>query len=229
MVVDLFSKQVIGWRMVGLPDRNDSSNGNLSEAKEALREDDANTMKTLSSPIRLASPYLSIMRLAPVVPFYYPDRKTAVHYAGESSRTTHGAQEAIDSCCIFAEALCIAIDGGSKAEILDLEAPANASKRLSEIASGGYRNRPEAQIKGSGYVVDCLEAALWSFKRADNFGEAVLLAAHLGDDADTTAAVVGQIAGAYYGLSGIPDSWIRRLAMSEVLMSHSDALLRHNA
>lgn len=168
----------------------------------------------------------SLMRLAPVVLFYFPDRNKAVHYSGESSRTTHAAQEAIDSCRIFAQALCIAFDAGSKAEILELTAPPNASERLKGIAAGVYRGRPEAKIRGTGYVVDCLEAALWCFERSENFREAVLLAANLGEDADTTAAVVGQIAGAYYGEGGIPQSWLERLAMRETLETLSDALLR---
>ena len=62
-------------------------------------------------------------------------------------------------------------------------------------------------------LVACLEAALWAFARSETFRDAVLLAANLGDDADTTAAVCGQVAGAYYGETGIPSSWLDRLAM----------------
>ena len=39
-----------------------------------------------------------------------------------------------------------------------------------------------------------------------------LSAVNLGDDADTTAAIYGQIAGAYYGVDGIPEEWLRKLA-----------------
>ena len=60
---------------------------------------------------------------------------------------------------------------------------------------------------GSGYVVRSMEAALWAFHRSSSFEEGCLLAVNLGDDADTTAAIYGQLAGAYYGIDGIPREW----------------------
>jgi ADP-ribosyl-[dinitrogen reductase] hydrolase len=82
-----------------------------------------------------------------------------------------------------------------------------------EIAGGEYRSKAEGQINGSGYVISSLEAALWSFVTTDSFEDAVLRAANLGDDADTTAAVCGQIAGAHYGALAIPTRWLDKLAM----------------
>jgi ADP-ribosylglycohydrolase len=93
------------------------------------------------------------------------------------------------------------------------------------IARGEYRARPEAMIHGSGYVVECLEAALWCFERADGFVEAVLTAANLGEDADTTAAVCGQIAGAFYGIGQIPEDWLDQLLMREELERLADRLM----
>jgi ADP-ribosyl-[dinitrogen reductase] hydrolase len=75
-------------------------------------------------------------------------------------------------------------------------------------------------------VVNCLEAALWCFDRTENFAEAVLLAANLGDDADTTAAVCGQIAGAYYGESGIPETWLAKLTMRTEIGALAEGLAR---
>ena len=72
------------------------------------------------------------------------------------------------------------------------------------VAAGSYKKKEPPAIRGTGYVVDCLEAALWAFHKHDTYEQAVLAAANLGDDADTTAAVCGQVAGAYYGLSGNP-------------------------
>ena len=76
-----------------------------------------------------------------------------------------------------------------------------------------YRAKAEGAIRGSGYVVESLEAALWCVDQAGSYEDAVLRAANLGDDADTTAAVCGQLAGAFYGVSGIPERWLERLAM----------------
>ena len=79
------------------------------------------------------------------------------------------------------------------------------------VSQGSFRKRQPPEIRGSGYVVDCLEAALWAFHDANGFPDAVLRAVNLGDDADTTGAVCGQLAGACWGQSGIPQAWLTDL------------------
>jgi ADP-ribosyl-[dinitrogen reductase] hydrolase len=154
-----------------------------------------------------------IMRLAPVPMFYAADREQAVHYAAESSRTTHGAAECLDACRLLASMLCAAFDGADKESIVRGDAgPRLTTPRIAAIAAGDYLDKPVHDIRGSGYVAECLEAALWCFCHTDSFEAAVLAAANLGDDADTTAAVCGQLAGAFYGIGGIPRRWLARLA-----------------
>jgi ADP-ribosyl-[dinitrogen reductase] hydrolase len=93
------------------------------------------------------------------------------------------------------------------------------------VAAGSFLTKEPPEIRGTGYVVESLEAALWAFDRTDTFRDAVLAAANLGDDADTTAAICGQLAGAYYGASAIPDEWLEKLAMRERIEEMADALL----
>lgn len=168
----------------------------------------------------------ALMRLAPVVMFHHPDRDAAIEFAAESSRTTHGAPEAVDACRIFAHMLGAALDGAAKRDMLSVSAPAGASDRLRAIAAGAYRGSPADAIRGTGYVVDSIEAALWCFERTESFRDAILAAANLGDDADTTAAICGQVAGAFYGSAGIPSEWTRRLSMHDEIVALSDALMR---
>jgi ADP-ribosyl-[dinitrogen reductase] hydrolase len=121
--------------------------------------------------------------------------------------------------------LCRALGGADKEAILlggslgRLESPS-----IQAIARGEYRRKPVEQIHGTGYVVQCLEAALWCFDRSNSYGQAVLQAANLGEDADTTAAVCGQIAGAYYGADGIPADWLDRLALRETIEALAEGL-----
>jgi protein-tyrosine phosphatase len=82
---------------------------------------------------------------------------------------------------------------------------------IAEVARGSWRQKEPPHIRGTGYCVDALEAALWAVRGAGGFEEAVLRAANLGDDADTTAAIAGQLAGAAWGASGIPAHWRSRL------------------
>jgi ADP-ribosyl-[dinitrogen reductase] hydrolase len=78
--------------------------------------------------------------------------------------------------------------------------------------SGRFRDRSPPAILGGTYVVDSLEASLWAFHAARDFREAVLRAVNLGDDADSTGAVTGQLAGAFWGEAGIPREWNEGLA-----------------
>ena len=171
----------------------------------------------------------SIMRLAPVPMFFAHDPQAAISLAAESSRTTHAAPECLDACRLFAAILLAALEGADKHSVLFRPHPALAAEpalgpNIQAIADGAYRNKEADQIRGSGYVVESLEAALWCFWRTDNYRDAILAAANLGDDADTTAAVCGQVAGAYYGQSGIPGHWLKVLAMSVDIRALADQL-----
>lgn len=167
----------------------------------------------------------SIMRLAPVPMFYSSDEDAVVHFSGESSRTTHGAAECIDACRYFGLLLHRALLGVDKKSLLATKAPRLvASPAVLAIADGCYRAKSADDIRGAGYVIQSLEAALWCFSVTNTFEEAVLAATTLGDDADTTAAVCGQIAGAFYGAGGIPSAWLQRLAMVDFLRDMSDRL-----
>ncbi len=169
-----------------------------------------------------------IMRLAPVPMFYFPDIRAAEHYAAESCRTTHGARECVDAGRLFARMLVRALLGKSKEDVLLADRDVFAgSEKIVAIARGDYLRKSENQIRGSGYVVEGLEAALWCFAKTDSFEKAVLRAANLGDDADTTAAVCGQLAGAYYGESGIPARWLQKLALADEIRDLATKLLRH--
>ncbi len=102
---------------------------------------------------------------------------------------------------------------------------------LSEETRRSLRNQTDgvtSLIKGSGYVVKSLEAALWAFHKSNDFRDGALLAVNLGDDADTTGAIYGQLAGAYYGYEGIPVNWRQRLAMACEICELADRI-RHAA
>jgi ADP-ribosyl-[dinitrogen reductase] hydrolase len=169
------------------------------------------------------------MRLASVPMFYHPDLAAAVHYAAESSRTTHGAAECIDACRLLAGIICRALSVASKEEILFGEANSfSGEPKITMIARREYRNKSADKIRGTGYVVESLEAALWCFLQTDTFESAILKAANLGDDADTTAAICGQLAGAFYSESAVPKKWAERLAMRQEITQLADRLYEAN-
>ena len=167
----------------------------------------------------------SIMRLAPIPMFFFPDLDAVETRAAKSSRTTHAAVECVDACRLFSRIICRALLGSTKDEVAHGDSASFlGAERIAVIARGAYEGKPAATIRGSGYVVESLEAALWCFMKTDSFEAAILRAANLGDDADTTAAVCGQVAGAYYGESQIPAGWLQKLALRSEIAELADRL-----
>ncbi len=167
----------------------------------------------------------SIMRLAPIPMKYFPDINQAERMAAESSKTTHGADECLDACRLLSRIIVRALSGQSKDETLLADRESfQGSRKIVAIARADYLDKNEDEVRGTGYVVQSLEAALWCFARSSSYKDAVLSAANLGDDADTTAAICGQVAGAYYGLEGIPKDWAEKLAMKKKIIDLSDML-----
>ncbi|MCP4158783.1 MAG: ADP-ribosylglycohydrolase family protein [Deltaproteobacteria bacterium] len=156
----------------------------------------------------------SIMRLAPIPIKYFPDKQKVIYYSGESSKTTHGANESVDACKLLGLLIYRALSGFSKKEILSSKGiDLDLTPKILEIAEGSYKKKSRKKIQGSGYVVESLEAALWCFYHSNSYKESILKAVNLGRDADTTAAICGQLSGAYWGKTGIPEEWLLKLVM----------------
>jgi ADP-ribosyl-[dinitrogen reductase] hydrolase len=165
----------------------------------------------------------SLMRLAPVAIRHWQDRKSLRDVAARQSRTTHGAPEAVDACIGFAQLLANAIAGHPRSAVMRAREGADAGA-IGPILAGSWRGKHRSKIASSGYVAHALEAALWCVGRTGGFEDAVLLAANLGDDADTTAAITGQLAGALYGARMIPDEWLATLAWKDEIEAKATAL-----
>ena len=207
-----------------------SSTGNCFDIGNTVR-DALERYKQIGNPFSGSTdPYSagngSLMRMAPIALFYFPDLEKSIKFAGESSRTTHGALECVEACQLFAEMLFRALSGLSKEEILLNPTVKISSPKIGDIARKNYSQKNIQQIRGTGYVVDSLEAALWCFQQTTSFEAAILQAANLGDDADTTAAICGQIAGAFYGESGIPATWLEKLFLRAEMIDLTDKLSR---
>ena len=156
----------------------------------------------------------SLMRLAPVAMAFCDDPDAVVRLAADSSRTTHPAIECVEACGAYGRLIAAAIEGASRTELFVLAADLGEQVTdpiLATILRGSYRVKGRDEISSSGYVLHSLEAALWAFARADDFTEGALLAVNLGDDADTVGAIYGQLAGAFHGRQGIPESWRDKL------------------
>jgi ADP-ribosyl-[dinitrogen reductase] hydrolase len=175
----------------------------------------------------------SLMRIAPIPIRYFNSFENTIKYAALSSMTTHGAIEAVDACRYFSGLIWGALHGISKDELLDgLYTPIDeyweqnplCDSVLKLIKEEQYKNKKAKDIRASGYVIHTLEAVLWAFFHSDSFETGALLAVNLGEDADTTGAIYGQLAGAYYGERVIDFRWVRKIKESHCFYLKAEEL-----
>ncbi|MEI6297421.1 MAG: ADP-ribosylglycohydrolase family protein [bacterium] len=167
----------------------------------------------------------SIMRLAPI-PIFYADVSLSelANFAAKSSQTTHAAATCVDACEYMTHIIVGLLKGLPKDEVLSPTFHLPATSEICAIAvDSSYCGEPP-EINGGGYVVSTLEAALWAFYKTNNFKDGLLKVVNLGRDADTTGAVYGQIAGAFYGLKDIPKDWVNKIAMKELILDFATKL-----
>lgn len=222
----------LAWYRSGLWSSSDRcfDIGNATRAALERFERDGNPQAGSTDPHSAGNG--SLMRLAPIVVAYAANPAAAVSRAMASSTPTHAARACVDACGVFAAMLVRALHGDTAPSILNGAAssaadlwPTDLQPDIAEVAHGSYLQRQPPEIVGSGYVVRSLEAALWAVASTTSYRDAVLAAANLGDDADTTAAIAGQLAGALYGASRIPPEWLSALAKRSELEALLERLL----
>lgn len=170
----------------------------------------------------------SLMRLAPIPMAFGYDAMLCAAMARDSSRTTHGAPTALDACAVYAHYVAAALRGTPRALYLASYPGAVATPEIRGIVNGSYATKSPPEIVGSGYVVKSMEAALWAFARNDSYQAATLDAANLANDADTTAAICGMLAGAHWGESAIPPAWLDIIARRRDIEWLAEELLRQS-
>jgi ADP-ribosylglycohydrolase len=172
-----------------------------------------------------------LSRVAPPVMYFFANVSTAVAKANEAARLTAQAPMVLDCVRLFAAMVHLALSGRDKAAVLhpprELWLTAGTRPEVLALYDGSYARRQPPEITGGGGILEALEAALWAFNGSETFREGALMAANLGRDADVVAAVYGQVAGAYHGVSAIPGIWRNSLIKQEVVIDTADRLLTH--
>lgn len=165
----------------------------------------------------------SLMRIAPLSLFVHrlaPEE--IVRCSAEVSGLTH-AHPRSQVCCAYFSLLLRGLLAGRPLRDAMAEAsawvdpfvPDDERRTLAPILDGSIVDAPPERIRGSGYVVHCLEASLWCAARTREYRAAVLAAINLGEDTDTTACVTGALTGAMYGIAAVPEAWLKVLAARE--------------
>lgn len=170
----------------------------------------------------------SLMRMLPLV-FALNNETTEneTQIIQQYSGLTHRHEISQLGCKIYYDYMKLILDNHSKEEAYNMIKENDYKEFFSEkavsvygrILKGNIQDCPENEIKSSGYVVDTLEASLWTVLTTSSYEEAVLKAVNLGDDTDTVGAIAGSIAGLIYGIDNIPAEWIEKLRNKELLDS----------
>jgi ADP-ribosyl-[dinitrogen reductase] hydrolase len=174
----------------------------------------------------------AIMRLAPVAMAFASQPALAIRKCGDSARTTHNFVECVDTCRLLGALIIGALQGEPKERLLSpgyaplegLWQSEPLTPAVADISQGSYQRKNPPELRGGGLTTESLEAALWAFYHSSSFEEGVLKAVNLGDDADSTGAVFGQLAGAYYGLQAIPPGWVEALWSHELILEVAEKL-----
>jgi len=172
----------------------------------------------------------SLMRILPIVLYsYFKDfnEEEEIKLLNEISSLTHAHEISKLGCKIYCDYVKLLINGYDKTESLKKLKFNNYNKYYSNVAISKYKNILDGNlrevnydnIKSSGYVVDTLEASIWSVLKTNSYEEAVLKAINLGDDTDTVGAITGSLAGIIYGYENIPKKWIEKLKNRDYLVN----------
>lgn len=179
----------------------------------------------------------ALMRLAPIPLFFFRDPARAIKNAGMSVKTTNDNVQSYDACRYYAALIVAIMHGYSRDDLLDdmfyeknrvWFGENELDSEILRIAKGSYKKQQGyvTDIRGSKSVTASLEAALWAFwAHQTSFEEGALAAVNLGDDTCTTAAIYGQLAGAFYGSQNLPGHWLECLYAQKFIYNISRWIL----
>ena len=168
----------------------------------------------------------SLMRIHPFSLYLFftkSDPVSQIRLIEDASALTHAHRRSQIACGIYSFILWEVLKRPEKASIhrgisLAREHYKN-EKELDNFTRlwTNLENLPESEVKSTGYVVDTIEAAIWSILTTKDYKSAVLRAVNLGSDTDTVAAICGGIAAALYGAASIPRAWLAALARADYI------------
>ena len=164
----------------------------------------------------------SLMRMAPIVLTLYNKkiyRIDKIQIINNLSSLTHAHPISKLGCLIYNDYINLLLDGNSKEDAYDKLGKINYSNfygsseisKYDRILKGELKTLRREDIKSTGYIVDTLEASIWSILNTNSYKDAVLTSINLGEDTDTIGAITGSVAGLVYGLEQIPKEWIEKI------------------
>lgn len=149
----------------------------------------------------------ALMRVLPAILFAFRDMTLLERCALEQAQVTHNHPLSDAATLCFARMLADLLAGGHWRDNL---AKLRAHAKALVDAHRQFRFDPYPK-RSTGYIVDTVQTVLHAFFATDSFESCLVRTVNCGGDADTTGAIAGMLAGAHYGVDGIPVRWLKRL------------------
>lgn len=223
--MDDLAARFLAWRNSEPKDIGNTTRDALDRLARGVPWDEAGEQAHISRGPRDSAGNGAIMRCAPVAMRFRTDPDRLRDVSIDISRITHANPLCTWSTVALDRAIATLLNGASISEAVDHSPDRGDHPEVrGAIEHAGSASRD--QIKSGGYVLDTLSAAYWSLLQTGSYEDAVVTAVGLGGDTDTTAAVTGALAGAHYGLDGIPDRWSSQVQYREELSQLALSLLQ---
>jgi ADP-ribosyl-[dinitrogen reductase] hydrolase len=220
---DDMARRFVAWLHSNPPDVGNHTRAVLTAIGRGVPWEEASVKAQATNPNN--APNGSLMRCAPLALFFYRHPDYVATLSPVLSRITHAHADCEHACVLLNVAIALMMMGADK------QAAITGAERACAGASEAFRARirraqePKSETSPSGYVLDTLEVAVWAFLHTPTLEASLIEVVNRGDDADTVGAVTGALAGAYYGLAGIPERWLNALHERDSLLDRSDRLL----
>ncbi|NUU95476.1 hypothetical protein XO10_04120 [Marinitoga sp. 1135] len=214
-------KKYLKWIDEGLYSCKKTAFGIDNQTMDALiqYEKDASLPKIIDK-----DSHKPLARLAPIPMYFKNSFNDAVFYSGQSAYTTHNNIYSIHSCKFIGGFIQQAINGATKRVLLEevhrhMDLIYDVKLKIVDVT---YKDIND--LINDGKAINSLEIALWTIYNTNSFKDAVLTAVRFGGDTDTLGAIVGQMAGALYGLENIPKVWLLKLAKKDMILELAEKL-----
>jgi ADP-ribosyl-[dinitrogen reductase] hydrolase len=166
----------------------------------------------------------AVMRCAPIALRFRREPERLVRASLDSARVTHAEDRAAWGTVAVNQAIVHLLDGGliADAPLAAVEGVASDEVREMVLAAA---DRERDAIRTGGFVLETLAGSFWSLLHGASAREAIELAVAFGEDADSTGAVTGALAGAAYGASALPRTWVDHVQFRDRLEAEAVRLL----
>jgi ADP-ribosyl-[dinitrogen reductase] hydrolase len=222
--LDRFAAGLIAWFRGNPKDVGNTTRIALEALAAGTAPLEAGAMALATRGERSAAANGAVMRCAPVALRFRRDPSRLVRDSLDSARVTHAEARASWGTVAVNQAIVHLLEGGAIAKAAAAAVVGIPNREVCEAVRSAARRRGH-EVRSGGFVLETIGASFWSLLNAGSAREAIEMAVALGDDADSTGAVTGALAGAAYGVSALPTAWVETVQFRERLVSEAVRLL----